>query len=243
MKQTSLQIGFGASFIIHALAFGAVAWYGVVKHPPAIELEDSSPILTLIAAPLETEISSKPPVNQPVVVAIPSQPEPSVPPPAITPVVTPEPIQATVEPLKPIVPANPDPPVTMPAHPVEMASAAPQHNLRGDGSSQIPGPDPATSEAQVSVAAKAHPKYLSNPEPRYPTAARRRHQEGTVLLKVKVTAAGQTAAVTVEHSSGFPLLDDAAVRAVHDWQFQPAQVGDQPVNSDIEVPIRFKLAD
>jgi protein TonB len=244
MKLTPLRIGFGASFIIHVVAFGAVAWFEVTRHPPALNQEDSPAVLTIIAAPLEPEILPASPVSRPAAVAIPPEPE-TVPTPPSTPVAPSKPIEATVptETVKAIVPVAPTPPAPPRTQPVQLASAESRHEVPGDGSSKTPGSDLITSEAHVSVPVKARPNYLKNPEPIYPAAARRRHQEGTVLLKVKVTAAGQTASVTVEHSSGFSLLDEAAERAVREWEFQPAKVGSQPVDSEIEVPIRFQLAD
>jgi protein TonB len=79
------------------------------------------------------------------------------------------------------------------------------------------------------------------PEPIYPPAARRRRQEGLVLLAVKVNSHGRAARVAVKQSSGFPLLDDAAMHTVGDWDFQPARIGTLAVESEIEVPVRFKL--
>jgi protein TonB len=82
---------------------------------------------------------------------------------------------------------------------------------------------------------------LKNPEPPYPPTARRRHQEGLVLLRVKVNPHGRALSVEIKNSSGFPLLDEAAQTAVRDWEFQPARLGLLAVESEIEVPVRFKL--
>jgi len=84
---------------------------------------------------------------------------------------------------------------------------------------------------------------LKNQEPHYPAAARRRHQEGLVLLTVTVDAQGRVGRAGVKRTSGFPLLDEAALQSVRTWEFDPARLGSQPVESEIEVPVRFKLAD
>lgn len=47
--------------------------------------------------------------------------------------------------------------------------------------------------------------------------------------------------VEILQSSGFRLLDQAAVKAVRHWKFQPGRVGDLPVESNVTVPIRFQL--
>lgn len=89
----------------------------------------------------------------------------------------------------------------------------------------------------------AQPLYRKNPEPGYPAAARRRRQEGVTLLAVRVTATGHAARVEVKQSSGFKLLDDAASLAVLSWEFDPARIGTVAMESEIEVPIRFRLKD
>jgi protein TonB len=48
----------------------------------------------------------------------------------------------------------------------------------------------------------------------YPEAARRRGTEGTVRLRLSVTADGKLEAARIEESSGSPLLDRAAIRLV-----------------------------
>lgn len=87
----------------------------------------------------------------------------------------------------------------------------------------------------------ARPVYRRNPEPAYPAAARRRRQEGVTLLAVSVSASGRALRVAVKKSSGYQLLDEAAVGAVVDWEFEPARAGAVAVESEIEVPVRFVL--
>jgi protein TonB len=104
-----------------------------------------------------------------------------------------------------------------------------------------PGEDPETVEA--AIGANAYAAYKKNPEPTYPRAARRRGQEGTVLLTVRVSATGHALEVKVKQSSGFRSLDEAAVQAVEDWEFEPARVNTRRVESDVEVPVQFRLTD
>jgi protein TonB len=66
-------------------------------------------------------------------------------------------------------------------------------------------------------------------------------QEGLVRLTVRLDARGQVTAIALRQSSGFRLLDDAAVEAVRAWRFDPARVGDAAVESEIDVPVRFQL--
>jgi protein TonB len=83
----------------------------------------------------------------------------------------------------------------------------------------------------------------SDRPPAYPEIARRRGQQGLVLLRVNVSAVGMAVAVAVAESSGYPSLDSAALSAVQQWQFVPALRGGVPVAAVAEVPIRFRLTD
>jgi protein TonB len=80
------------------------------------------------------------------------------------------------------------------------------------------------------------------PLPAYPAAARERGLEGVVTLNVEVLASGGVGEVHVAVSSGVPVLDDAAVAAVRRWTFAPAREGARPVDSLVEVPVRFTLS-
>lgn len=83
--------------------------------------------------------------------------------------------------------------------------------------------------------------YLNNPAPEYPSAAKRRGIEGTVVLGVQVTASGRAAHITIHKTSGSELLDFAALEAVSKWEFVPARAGSQNVDSNVRVPITFSL--
>jgi periplasmic protein TonB len=90
----------------------------------------------------------------------------------------------------------------------------------------------------------ARPDYGVNPKPPYPFIARRAGIQGVVLLLVHVRVDGTVAEVRVAQSSGSALLDDSALRTVRDsWRFIPARRDGVPVESWVEVPIRFVLED
>lgn len=119
------------------------------------------------------------------------------------------------------------------------AATVPSANNIGDGSSPTPGNDHTTAAGRPKATAK--PDYLRNPEPEYPLAARRRGQQGSVLLNITVSPTGRATEVSLQQSSGFELLDQAAIKAAKTWDFEPARVGTVAVESKIEVPVRFKL--
>lgn len=85
------------------------------------------------------------------------------------------------------------------------------------------------------------PEYVYNPKPLYPRFSRRQRQEGDVLLDVLVGEKGATKEISVASSSGYELLDDAAVKAVAQWRFVPARHGDHPQTMWVKVPIEFRL--
>lgn len=85
------------------------------------------------------------------------------------------------------------------------------------------------------------PSYASRVEPEYPAQARRLHQQGTVTLALFIGKDGSLEKVEVSKSSGHPLLDDAAVEAMKESRFLPANQGNTPVASRAEVSITFRL--
>lgn len=82
-----------------------------------------------------------------------------------------------------------------------------------------------------------------NAPPDYPASARAQRQVGVVMLSVEVNAAGRVAALKVITSSGYPLLDQAAIVAVRKWQFKPALRAGLAVSTTVQVPIRFAIRD
>jgi protein TonB len=52
---------------------------------------------------------------------------------------------------------------------------------------------------------------------------------------------GAARAIRLHASSGYPLLDKAALIAVQDWQFMPETVNGRPVAVWVEVPVRFRI--
>jgi len=85
------------------------------------------------------------------------------------------------------------------------------------------------------------PDFSANRPPPYPLLARQRGWEGTVLLRVHVAANGQVSQVEVARSSGYAVLDAAAVGAVRGWRGQPARRGGVAMSTIELLPVRFQL--
>jgi TonB family protein len=80
-----------------------------------------------------------------------------------------------------------------------------------------------------------------NRGPSFPEASRRRGEEGVVRVELFVDPTGRVADVRILESSGFSALDAAAVQAVREWRFRPAQRGGMPVAGSITTAVHFRL--
>lgn len=82
-------------------------------------------------------------------------------------------------------------------------------------------------------------RYARCPAPLFPDEARKAGLAGTVLLRVEIDENGRPLAVAVRRSSGHEVLDQAALRAVRNWRFEPARSRGKTIGTRLEIPIRF----
>lgn len=106
-----------------------------------------------------------------------------------------------------------------------------------------PVPQTVIAEEQRGAITEVLPHYLQNPPPVYPRRARERGEQGTVLLEVEVLSSGRCGTINVLSSSGYALLDQAALSAVRSWVFRPARRWNQAVSFWVEIPMTFRLVD
>lgn len=78
-------------------------------------------------------------------------------------------------------------------------------------------------------------------EPEYPSEAKEKHIEGTVLLNVDIDKEGNVA--RVELISGDPLLAPAAMDAVLERKYRPLLLNGEPVAVETTVQMKFALAE
>jgi protein TonB len=217
-----------AALLAHALLLFGFRWEtAAVPLPAADTAVDVSLVATAPAPAAPPEAAAEPPPEP-----TPAPPPPEPPPvPATTPppVSEPAPVaQPTPIPIEHPVHHEP----AKPAHPNSVAKAAsPPQATRNTG---------VASAATGGVSSAVRPR--SNPKPPYPPEARRLGQQGRVLLEVQVSPDGRATSVSVKRSSGFPILDNAAVQGVERWTFEPARVGGLPTASRADVPVNFALA-
>jgi TonB family protein len=95
----------------------------------------------------------------------------------------------------------------------------------------------------LSSGANEVPSYYRNPPPPYPEECRKLKEEGLVVIRTEVDAEGKVAAESLMQSSGFPLLDETALKTVQGWQFKPARIAGLAVSTSVNIPVRFRLKD
>jgi protein TonB len=225
------------------------------------------PISTNVALVFEPAPPATAPAAPPVVHDI--VPPPTEPDRAVAPASEPPPPQAAQPPPTPPpepVPAMASDPIRLPPpvpmevtqHVAKTAPPPPRTVAREGAPSPhsvpaqtlaSPAPIPAPAEAHSSQVATAEPLIPPRPvagmetnrAPAYPAIALRRHETGRVMLRVSVSAHGRPVEVDVAQSSGYPILDSAALSAVRQWQFIPAMQAGTAVAAIAEVPVRFQI--
>jgi protein TonB len=70
---------------------------------------------------------------------------------------------------------------------------------------------------------------------------RKRGYQGTVVLEVFVSREGRVKELSLSASSGYSVLDEAALASVKTWLFEPGTRGGERVDMWVKVPVRFKL--
>jgi protein TonB len=153
----------------------------------------------------------------------------------------------TDEPPPPPPPKIETPPPFVPPPDVSIiipADAAPTTAIRQTTTTApVAQPPPAPVAKAAATPPRSDPKRpLSQPE--YPPSSRRAGEAGTVILEVYVNANGRAEDVRVKKSSGYPKLDDAAVREVkRSWRLVPGTEDGKPVAMWGQFAVTFKLTD
>ena len=78
-------------------------------------------------------------------------------------------------------------------------------------------------------------------EPKYPEEARKKHLEGTVVLKAIISPEGDVQDLTVV--SGDPLLVPAALEAAKQGKYKPFLLNGQPIEVETKIMTVFQLTD
>lgn len=76
--------------------------------------------------------------------------------------------------------------------------------------------------------------------PVYPAEAIAARVQGVVILECTISPEGKV--VTVKTLRGVPLLDEAAIEAVRQWEYTPTLLNGVPVPVIMTVTVKFKLS-
>jgi periplasmic protein TonB len=204
----------GGAFVgaLHVIAIWALANGLAIK----LVHEVPKPIETKIIQP-PPKPKEQPPPKPEVKLQAPPKIQTFVPPPDIK-IETPPPPPAAIQQVQKITPpppAQPPQPVTPPAP---------------------PPPAPAVPDTEAIGIASTHTT------PPYPPVAHRLGKEGTVMLRISISANGDVTDASVASSSGNDELDQAAIEWVKShWRYKPAIHSGQPVASTANVAVKFTL--
>jgi TonB family protein len=136
--------------------------------------------------------------------------------------------------------------------PSQMTSSEPPPELSAPASSLIDNsllsgpargsdlavPDLPTASAHIGGQLK-QPKLISSQPAAYPPLALRAKLQGVVVIDVLVDTSGKVASMKV--ISGLADLQQAAMEAVHNWKYEPAQLNGQPIAVHTRVSVNFHL--
>ena len=222
-EQRLIAASVAASVALHAAVLAVGPWQA---HPLALEPPQVLSVVLVDATPEAAAPAAPPPPATP-----PRQPAVK---PAARAAATPAPSPRSEPPPVASVPAASEAPPVAETGPREERSVA------------APGPPAMPPGPTVAAVPRESPPdfraaYLRNPPPGYPAAARRNGEEGTVTLRVLVSAEGAPREVALERSSGSSHLDAAALATVKTWRFSPARHGGQAQEAWVLVPIVFRL--
>lgn len=101
--------------------------------------------------------------------------------------------------------------------------------------------EPVSLGITQQTVALPQPTFSAPPtQPHYPKTARKRGFEGTATVEVMFNQIGEQLSLTLIDSSGYNLLDAAAINAVEQWQFS-APSPQTAYAYTVRVPVKFAL--
>lgn len=220
-------IAVAISIAIHSLvAFGIVLYmeHSSSSYDVLVELDLSSVELSISNEDVDTAL---PVVSTP---AVPDEPAPA-------PVPKMEAIP-TIETLDQDSPPEFNLPKELP-DPVEHSKLPESTEIVKPSESIEASHNAAPSPIQARIDAPPKPKQTI--KPKYPSESRKRGEQGSVGLEFVVSSDGSAKSISVVSTSGFPLLDEAAIKAVREARFTPAKSDGKNIDFPTRIKLNFKL--
>lgn len=106
--------------------------------------------------------------------------------------------------------------------------------------SSAPESPPASLSADEFEPFDTPPSIEKQIEPVYPEYAKQNQIEGTVMVRVVLSAKGKVEDARVVESSD-RMFEEPALTAVRQFRFKPARKDDEGVRSAVMVPVYFRL--
>ena len=153
--------------------------------------------------------------------------------------------QAQAQASPPAQPAPPapqpqeSPPLPAPSPAPPPPQAKPQQQETASSPAQIQARRPTAGEENELINYFARIKTLVERNKRYPQEARRRGQEGTVVLRISIREDGSLGSVSIVKSSGYSSLDGETLRVIRSIGRFPPPPGGRPIEFNLEV--EYKL--
>lgn len=211
---------------------------GAAQSPVAPSSQAETPAQLPVEAPTPIELPQ--PIETPPMPPLPEKPSFAD---LLTPPPEPEPLPApTPLPAPSVAPPAAPPAIDKPAVGQTASPTSSNASLLGTATLQ---PDGTGGSGGTGGGAFGHidaqPSLERAIKPNYPIGARRRGEEGTVILDVTVASDGHASAVSLVASCGFSDLDKAAERAADQARFKPAKRDGKPIDSAARLTIIFRL--
>ncbi|KOF53695.1 energy transducer TonB [Achromobacter sp. DMS1] len=250
----ALRTGAGLAVLaLHAAVVGAI--FLAPAENPQME-EPEAIMVSVVDAPIPqiAKAEPAPEVPQPVVEPEPEPPEPEIEPepePDIKPEPEPEPEPEPVVEKPPMPAPKPPPPKPKPKpkpkpqpkqevkaepkpQPPAPPSGAPEGTQAPQGPQQGPPPDQPVLVSSIEFSG-------ARPMPNYPMASRRLREEGRVLVLVEINTQGLVDRASIDTSSGYPRLDDAALTAARKARFKPYTRNGVAYPAKAKIPFDFVM--
>lgn len=150
-------------------------------------------------------------------------------------------------PSQPQTPQQVQPTTPLDDAPSELVQEAPQPETPQSESTPIETPTVAQESAAPPPAQRTQgvstdpSPWPSNRSPAYPRASQERNEQGSGVISLRIDAKGRVIEAKISVSSGYVLLDRAALNTFRRWRFKPGLVDGQPAETLVDQPFDFKL--
>jgi len=85
------------------------------------------------------------------------------------------------------------------------------------------------------------PQLIKQVNPQYPEQARQNNWTGLTIIKIIISKSGKVTQCLIQKSSGYRILDQAAIQAIGQWEFTPGKKNGKTVKTAVTVPIVFRI--